>query len=231
MTREAIVLAGGAGTRLRAVIGEAIPKAMAETTGKPFLALVLDRLAQQGVTRAVLSVGYRREVIEGHFGARYGALELAYANEDEPLGTGGAIRRSFELIHNTEAFVVNGDTLYLAPLKALAAFGRENRADVALALKPMADASRFGTVQLDPTGRVTTFAEKSPIRDTLINGGVYWMPRNDFAQLPKAFSFERDYFAPNASTGRLYGLVSDAYFIDIGTPEDYARAALSITRD
>ena len=223
---EAIVLAGGLGTRLRARVADR-PKPMAEVAGKPFLARLLDYLESQGFTRIVLSVGYRHEAISGYFGARHGALELRYSIEAEPLGTGGAIRHA--LIGGSvedPLWVLNGDTMLRLDYGAmLAAHGRGSAVAMRMALRRIPDVARYGTVRVDGD-RVTGFAASGTAGPGVINSGVYLLSRAlfDGYDLPTAFSFERDFLPGAAAQGRVAGFVTDALFIDIGVPEDYDRA-------
>jgi D-glycero-alpha-D-manno-heptose 1-phosphate guanylyltransferase len=225
MIDEAIILAGGLGTRLRGVVGDR-PKPMAPVAGRPFLAHVLDRLVAGGVRHAVLAVGYKHEVIREHFGTSYGALALSYVVEAEPLGTGGGLRLGASALRGDVALAMNGDTLFAVDLAALAALFLGRGADIALALKRVPDVGRYGAVRLGPDGRVLAFGEKGGSGPGSINGGVYVLGRGLLADpaLPEVFSFERDLLEPRHRELRAYGLESDAYFIDIGIPEDYARA-------
>jgi D-glycero-alpha-D-manno-heptose 1-phosphate guanylyltransferase len=225
MIDEAIILAGGLGTRLRGVLGDE-PKPMAPVGGRPFLAHLLDRLAAGGVRHAVLAVGYRHEMIREHFGPSYGGLELSYVVEAEPRGTGGGLRLGATALRGDAAFALNGDTLFAVDLAALAALFDDRDADVALALKRVPDVGRYGAVRLGADGRVLAFGEKGGTGPGSINGGVYALRRGLLADpaLPDVFSFERDLLEPRHREVRAYGLESDAYFIDIGIPEDYARA-------
>jgi D-glycero-alpha-D-manno-heptose 1-phosphate guanylyltransferase len=229
---EAIVLAGGLGTRLRGVIGADLPKPLAPVAGRPFLEHVLDHLAQSGVTRVVLSIGYRGEAIRAHFGGAYRDLELRYAPEDEPLGTGGAIQHALAATEAPTVFVVNGDSLLAADLAAAARRFAEVRADVVMCLRAVPDTARYGAVRTAADGRVLGYAEKGAAGPGTINGGLYLVRRDLFAGagLPRQFSFERDFLERRCDDLRIYGLVTDGYFIDIGIPADYARAQRELTR-
>lgn len=152
-----IVLAGGLGTRLRGVIND-LPKPMAMINGKPFLHYVLLYLTQQKIKKAILSVGYKANVIEAYFGDKYLDVEIAYSKEEEPLGTGGGIKKAFELV-NDSAFVLNGDTFFDIDLNSLREFHLQNEADISVALKPLKNFDRYGTVQLEEN-RIVNFEEK-----------------------------------------------------------------------
>jgi NDP-sugar pyrophosphorylase family protein len=222
----AIVLAGGFGTRLAAVVSD-VPKPMAPVAGKPFLERLLGRLAAQGVVRAVLAVGYKREIIRAHFGAAFRGIALEYSEETEPLGTGGAIRRAFEESGCARAIVLNGDTWCTLDLDALTTAHARAGAPATLALLRVPDAARYGAVELDADGRIAAFREKSPQpAPGLINAGVYVLERRVFELAPAQprFSFEQDVLQAHAAAARFAGYVAEAAFIDIGVPEDYRRA-------
>lgn len=220
-TDEAIVLAGGFGTRLRGAIGD-LPKPMAPVAGRPFLEWQLDALARRGIRRVILSVGFRREAIETHFGASYAGMQIAYAREIEPLGTGGAIRAALRHLRGEAAFVLNGDTLIRAPLGQM-----DLRRDCRLCLlvARVEDASRFGTVAVEG-GFVRAFLEKSGAGPGLVNSGVYRIDRDllEGIGLPEKFSFERDFMEPGVARLAIAAVVTDEPFIDIGIPESLADA-------
>jgi D-glycero-alpha-D-manno-heptose 1-phosphate guanylyltransferase len=229
---EAIVLAGGAGTRLRSVLPD-MPKPMAPIQGRPFLAYLLDNLAAQGIRRVVLSVGYRRDSILNFFGGGYGGLAIDFAIEEQPLGTGGAIARTLPLLNGPEGFVLNGDTFLQLDFRAMAAaYGDYGDGNMMMALHQVPDATRYGRVVVID-GRVRGFSFGSGGAGT-INAGVYLMPRNlfDGYTLPASFSFERDFLLPNVDALQPRGFPSDGAFIDIGVPEGYeeARRFLSAIR-
>ena len=221
---EAIILAGGLGTRLRAVTN-GLPKPMAPINSEPFLAVLLNTLVQQGIDRVILSVGYKAEVIESYFGDRYRTCKLIYSTELEPLGTGGAIRQALELVQSEHVFVLNGDTMFRVPLLTMMRFHQERQADLSIALKPMSDFDRYGNVVLSET-RIIQFEEKQYCSHGNINGGVYLLQRNLIERFgfPSKFSFEADFLQPCINQLQVHGFVHDTYFIDIGIPEDYQRA-------
>ena len=216
---ETIVLAGGLGTRLRGVIGE-IPKCMAPVAGKPFLQYQLEWLSRFNISHVVLSVGYLREQVIDFVNGGEWPFKISYAVEREPLGTGGGIRLALQKCRGNKVYVLNGDTFYNVNLKALTF-----TAPVTLALKPMRDFDRYGAVDWDGD-LVNAFHEKKYCAEGLINGGVYAIDRSqlDMTLFPKSFSFERDVLEPLANYGLVAGEVQDGYFIDIGVPDDYARA-------
>jgi D-glycero-alpha-D-manno-heptose 1-phosphate guanylyltransferase len=223
---EAIILAGGFGTRLRSLVNDR-PKPMAPIGDRPFLAILLDYWARQGVSRVVLSVGYAREEIIDFFGARYGSISIAYAIEEEPLGTGGAITHALEQVSDDLVWVLNGDSfLRLDCRKMLEAHrgGGLSAPVMSLALRQIDDASRYGTVVVE-NERIVGFAPAGTATGGLINSGVYLMSRGIFdKEIPRVFSFERDFLPGAVERLRINGYVSDGWFIDIGVPADYARA-------
>ncbi|WP_345972451.1 D-glycero-D-manno-heptose 1-phosphate guanosyltransferase [Sulfurimonas diazotrophicus] len=220
---EAIVLAGGLGTRLRSVVSE-LPKPMAPVGGKPFLEYIFQYLKKNGIERIVLSVGYKWESIRDYFGEEYEGMALIYSVEDEPLGTGGAIKKAFESVKSENVFIINGDTFFDVPLQTL---NDQLNPDskLLLSLKRMHRFDRYGCVESDSTGKVTAFTEKGYRESGNINGGVYLASADLFESfdLDEKFSFEafmEEYFDALG----VRAVVFDGYFIDIGIPEDYSRA-------
>lgn len=216
---EVIVLAGGLGTRLRSVVHD-IPKCMAPIGEQPFLAWLLAWLCRYPVNHIVFSVGYLREQIMDFLSDRPWPFSYDFAVEEQPLGTGGGIRLALGYCKENQVFVVNGDTFYPVDLALMPSL-----APVTLALKPLQRFDRYGAVELQGE-RVTAFHEKGYYEEGLISGGVYALDRSrlDLSSLPGRFSFEKEVLEPLALSGQLAGWVSDAYFIDIGIPEDYTRA-------
>lgn len=223
---EAIVLAGGFGTRLQPVVGDR-PKPMALVRGRPFLEYLFDHLLLHGVARTVLSVGYRHEAIMDHFGNRYREMEIDYSVETEPLGTGGGIRLAMWKVSGLHALVLNGDSLLRADYREMMEFHLKKKADATLALRRLPDTARYGRVTLDRTRRIKGFVEKgSESGPGLINAGVYiickyLLMEPDFRG---KFSIEKDCFGRLYNEVRLYGWPAGGYFLDIGIPEDYEKA-------
>jgi len=226
MTGEAIILAGGMGTRLKDVIDDA-PKSMAPINGRPFLEYQLDFLDRWGLKRVILSVGYQKELIRLHFGEQYKSLALIYAEEDEPLGTGGAILNALQYAQGYAVFIFNGDTYFDVNLQRLDDFRKIKEADLCLAMRFEIDPARFGLLEFDNNNRITRFYEKSAGPDEgYINGGVY-VVRKDYLLrfgLPEKFSFEKNFLQKYYQTEEFYGMRCFSYFRDIGIPEDYQKA-------
>ena len=220
----AMILTGGLGTRLRPVVSDR-PKPMALVEGVPFLEILIDCLAGKGVRDFVLLTGYKADMIESGLGQRSrGDLNLRFSHEHIPLGTGGAVRHASRFCTNP-SLVVNGDTFFDADLEMLYRFHLEKKAAVTLSLMRVDDESRYGSVCLEDDGRISGFKEKSetPGRPGLINAGLSLMSKDFILKLPEdvAFSMERDIFPAFARTGKLFGLLQDQPFFDIGTPESY----------
>lgn len=226
MIKEAVILAGGLGTRLREVVSD-IPKSMAPVNGKPFLEYQLAYLQSWGVDHVVLSVGYKHEVIMEHFGEQFQDIRIDYALEEKPLGTGGGIRLALQKINGQAAFILNGDTFFEVNLQRLHDLYRIKSADLCMALHFCDDVSRYGTVEIDEDGRITGFHEKGKQQgEGFMNGGVYFFKKAyfDSFDFPEKFSLENDFFEKHFREEHFYGLKCYSYFIDIGIPEDYKRA-------
>ena len=222
---EAVVLAGGMGSRLRSVLGDDAPKPMAPVQGHPFLEFVLAYLARHGVSRAILSVGYRREKIMQHFGERWGGLTLAYAVEETPLGTGGAIRLALQQAQSSPVFVLNGDTFAEVDLAEMQRAQEVMRARLSMAVKFMEDVSRYGRLTLQ-CARVVEFREQPGDGAGYVNAGLYLMDADLLSGEPdgQPFSFEQDVLRPRIAELRPPAIEFAGRFIDIGVPEDYERA-------
>lgn len=220
--REAIVLAGGFGTRLAHIVSD-VPKPMAPVCDRPFIRYILDDLQKKGVERIVLAVGYKADVIETYFGTHYRGMQIVYSRENTPLYTGGAIKKALVQCMSERVLVVNGDTYFDVALEKLYA----EAADIIIALKRMRNFERYGTVKMQE-GRICSFEEKHPCVEGLINGGVYLVRRELLEGMPERFSFETDYLEKQLLNISIRGVESDGYFIDIGIPEDYALAQESM---
>ncbi|AXL34339.1 D-glycero-D-manno-heptose 1-phosphate guanosyltransferase [Campylobacter jejuni] len=213
---QAIILCGGLGTRLKSVIKD-IPKPMAPINDKPFLEFIFEYLKKQGIKETILAVSYKYEVIQEYFKDEFLGIKIKFSIEKEPLGTGGAIKEALRFIKN-EAYVLNGDTFFDIDLSKLKLSGSK----ICLALKQMNDFDRYGTVNIDKHGFVTSFEEKIFKKQGLINGGIYLLNKDifkDFA-LQEKFSFE-EFLQENYEKLKARAEIFGDYFIDIGVPEDY----------
>jgi len=228
MTKEAIILAGGLGMRIRSVIGD-LPKPMARVCGRPFMEYLLDHLAYSGITRTILSTGYKHETIKAHFGERYKSLDISYSVEVEPLGTGGALKLSLNQIKGEQCFVLNGDSYFDIELQRLENFHTMYDPDSSIALFYRRDESRYGSVQLGQDSRITAFAEKKSGEGGLVNAGVYLVKKNLFEKTdtPERFSFERDFLSKHLHEINVRGFIFSGYFVDIGIPEDLKLANIT----
>jgi len=225
---EAIVLAGGLGTRLRAAVPD-VPKPMAPVNGRPFLERLLDYWIAQGVARFILSTGFRHEAIAAHFGAAFHGAAILHLVEDRPLGTGGGLLLASGALAATGPFLIlNGDTFFEVALKALCEFHAARRADATLCLFRSPQQGRYAAIELGKDGAIRSFGAGE--KGGLANGGVYLMERRLLEggswQPRSALSLE-EAILPAALAGgkRLFGLECSGRFLDIGVPEDYARAA------
>ncbi len=226
MTGEAIILAGGLGTRLKDFVADG-PKSMAEINGRPFLEYQLDFLDKWGLRRVILSVGHQKEKITQHFGNQYKSLEIAYAVEEEPLGTGGAIMNALKHVQGFATFIFNGDTYFDVNLQRLDDFRKIKEADLVLAMRFEIEPARFGLLEFDNNNRIIHFYEKSDeVEEGYINGGVYVIRKDYLLRfgLPEKFSFEKDFLQKYHKTEDFYGMRCFSYFRDIGVPEDYQKA-------
>ena len=224
---QAILLCGGMGTRLRSVVSDR-PKPMADICGKPFLQYLLEMLRDKGITEVIFALGYMGEMIEEYFqdGSAFG-LKIAYSYEEDPLGTGGAIRNALPKIMEEEVLVLNADTYFPMDYQGLYRFHQENDGDFSLATRAVPDISRYGAVRRDAAGRILAWNEKledggQPLAGE-INGGIYVMKKSLIAEIPEGKqSLEQDCVPKWLSEGkRIFGLPFEGYFMDIGIPKDY----------
>jgi len=226
MIKEAIILAGGLGTRLRKVVKD-IPKPMAEINGKPFLVYLLKYLSFQGIEKVIFSVGYKHEAIINYFGSNFENLNLIYSIEETPLGTGGAIKKSLNYLDSEEALILNGDTFFKINIHKFHNLHKTYNSYLSIALKKVKNPSRYGIVEIDENFRIKKFYEKEQLKKGgLINGGIYFLNKSFFTSLkmPDVFSFERDFLEKYYQNYDFYGFPCEGYFIDIGIPEDYEKA-------
>ena len=228
--RSAVILAGGLGTRLsKAVPG--LPKPMAPVNGRPFLEHQIDYWIAQGIDHFVLSVGYRREVIIEHFGARYRSARIDYAVETAPLGTGGGLLLAIDKLADKGPFLLlNGDTFFEVSLDELADFHLRNRSDWTLSFFSTRETGRYMGLEVAPDGRLLSLRAASDAPKCLANGGVYLIGpetlRAPACQQGTVLSLENDIMPALLNSGaRLYGHEFHGRFIDIGVPEDYVRSA------
>jgi len=223
-TDEAIILAGGFGTRLRSIVSD-VPKPLAPVGGRPFLAWMLDVLAAQGIRRAILATGFMGDRIADACGESWQGMELSYSQENTPLGTGGAIALAFSLVQGDACLVLNGDTWLAFDHAEFDQQWRTGNSRLAIALAHVDDVSRYGAVQVGQH-RVTGLAEKGHAGPGYINAGVYGVRRSLLDDFPaqESFSFENAVLVPMVKREPVFGYTKTRDFIDIGVPLDYRRA-------
>jgi D-glycero-alpha-D-manno-heptose 1-phosphate guanylyltransferase len=224
---EAIILAGGFGTRLQSVVSD-LPKPMAVVNGKPFLDYQLFYLKHFGIKKVILSVGHLHEKIVSQYKNNFEGIEIDYAIETTPIGTGGGIRMAIEQCNPGSAFVLNGDSFFDIDLNSFSNQHLASRADCSLALRKVENAARYGTVNLSGHSKIISFKEKTgEVKPGLINAGIYLLEKEIYLQKTepaKNFSIEKDFFEKKLSELHVFGFEYDGYFIDIGIPEDYIKA-------
>jgi D-glycero-alpha-D-manno-heptose 1-phosphate guanylyltransferase len=226
MIKEAILLAGGLGTRLKKTVPD-LPKPMAPVNGRPFIEYVLDYLIKNDVRKFILSVGYKHEAFASHFANDYKGCQVLFSVENEPLGTGGGIKKALEYVESPEVLILNADTFFKFDIYGFYQSHKKTNADLTIALRQMKDIGRYGSVDVDEEMRVTGFSEKSNTsKSGYINGGVYLIKKDIFSVLglPEKFSMEKDFLEVYYNTLKICGFPSRGYFLDIGIPEDYEKA-------
>mgnify|MGYP001197410299 FL=1 len=218
---ECIVLAGGLGTRLSKVVSDR-PKCMANIAGEPFLFHVFEYLKKEQIDHVVLSVGYKFEIIQDWVKKTNWPFKISFAIEKEPLGTGGAIKYALEFTNDSDIVILNGDTFFDINLRWFYNKHIFSKAELSVALKTMNHFSRYGNVLLNSNNQIISFLEKEYCDKGQINGGIYLIKRtNLFKNFKAKFSFEQDFLATKFNNLKIFGVIFDEYFIDIGIPEDY----------
>jgi len=227
---EAIVLAGGLGTRLKEAVPD-LPKCMAPINGHPFLYYLINHLQSEGITNFVFALGNKSEVITQYLEEQFPALPFKVSLETKPLGTGGAIKLACEKVIEKSALVVNGDTLFKIHVEELINFHTLTGAHCTLSLKCMEKFDRYGVVDVADDNTISSFKEKAYYDFGLINAGVYALQVHKFLEedFPERFSFEKDYLEALYDKRIMFGIEQEGYFIDIGIPEDYEKAKADLT--
>jgi D-glycero-alpha-D-manno-heptose 1-phosphate guanylyltransferase len=221
---EAIVLAGGFGTRLRILIPN-LPKPMAPVNGKPFIEFLLDQLAQKGFDRVILSLGFMADKFVNHFGSSFKGMIIDYAIESIPLGTGGGVRLALEKSFSDHIFIFNGDTFLDLELSSVEDKWIKNRRSLIIG-REVLDVSRYGCL-FEKDGVAMRFSEKGMSGSGLINAGCYVITPNQLEnfKLNTPFSLEEDFLRPAVLKGDFDIFITKGLFVDIGIPKDYRRAA------
>lgn len=224
---QAIILAGGLGTRLKSVVADK-PKVLSPVANHPFLYYVIEYLQKQGITEYIFSLGYLSEQVIAYLLSNYAHLSYTYTIETTPLGTGGGIKNALQLAIENDVLIVNADTFFDVDISLMIQQHKAANANCTIALKAMTNFDRYGTVELDDSNNIISFQEKKFTTAGLINGGYLILDKSYFLavteHLPEVFGYERDFLEPNLQKMIIQGFVSNGYFIDIGIPEDYQKA-------
>lgn len=223
--REAIILAGGLGTRLQHLVPD-LPKALAPINGRPFLEYMLEYLIAQKVEHFIFAVSHKKEELKKYLSINYPQLKISYAEEETPLGTGGAILNAIDLVKSNAFFVFNADTYFPIDINSLELFAIEHHFQICIASKHMVKPYRYGTIQFNSDNRITGFCEKATIEEGYINGGIYYIRKEIFDSYSKnkAFSFEKDLLEIKLNTLNIGTIIFNDFFIDIGVEHDYFEA-------
>jgi D-glycero-alpha-D-manno-heptose 1-phosphate guanylyltransferase len=225
---QAIILAGGLGTRLKTVVADK-PKVLSPVANKPFLYYIMEYLQKQGVTKYIFALGYLHEQVVDFLEKNYSHLEYQYTIEETPLGTGGGIKKAIQLATEENILIVNADTFFEVNVQQLFSFHTVSKAHCTVSLKLMKNFDRYGSVELDKeTQNIISFKEKTFVKEGYINAGYLVLNKNYFSHttknLPAIFSFEKDFLEKNVDVMLIKGFIADGYFIDIGIPEDFNSA-------
>ena len=227
MLKEAIILAGGFGTRLQSVVSD-VPKPMAPINSIPFLDYIFDYLKFYNIEHVVLSTGYLSEKISEYYKDDFNGIKISYTKEETPLGTGGGIRLAMLKSNTKNVLVLNGDSFFDVNLNKYYHQHTSFHSDCSLALRKVDNAARYGTIKLGDMNVIKKFKEKDSIeKEGLINGGVYILNRELFlakTMVNNPFSIEKDFYETKINELNIFGFEYDGYFIDIGIPEDYTKA-------
>lgn len=220
---EAVILSGGKGTRLQSVIKD-IPKTMADVNGTPFLETTLQWLNSFNINKVILAVGYKKEYIKKYFGNNYKNINLIYSEEEEPLGTGGAIKKALKECVDDNVIVMNGDVLARVDLNKMYEKHLSLGSVMTIAVKEMTNFDRFGVVKFNKD-RITRFEEKKYAEKGFMNTGIYIMNKDIFENKieDKSFSIENDYLSKYIDKDKISPFIFAGEFIDIGIPEDYQK--------
>lgn len=219
----AVILAGGAGTRLHPLIPD-IPKPMAPIAGKPFLEHLIRFLSNQNITDIILCTGYKKKYILEYFqdGAKMG-VNIQYSDENTPLGTGGALKKASLLLKGGNFFLLNGDSFFCFDMRKLITHHHRTGAMATMAVAEVRDTSRFGRVTVSDDGMIVGFSEKSDSGRGLINAGIYLCSTKIIGNIPSGKSSLENEILPALLPDKLFAVPSKGFFVDIGIPEDYLR--------
>lgn len=226
---EAIILAGGFGTRIKKIINN-LPKAMAPISGRPFLEYILENLSEKGFKRVILSLGYKHEIISKHFGKQYKNIQIYYEIEESPLGTGGAIRAALKNCVEKNVYIFNGDTYLNLEIMEIEKIIKKENTPI-IVVRKVKNTERFGKIIIKEE-RIIEFLEKKTKGPGYINAGCYILPINIFKDYPISgpFSIEKDYFCDAVKRKKFKAFITRCEFIDIGIPNDYYKAIKMIEK-
>lgn len=230
MKKEAIILAGGLGTRLRETVPD-LPKCLAPVKGHPLLYYIINYLIDSGIDKIIFSLFYKSELVIQYLKDNFSFIDYDFVIEEKPLGTGGALVLALKTATTENVVVINGDSIFKINLDELLQFHLNRNANFSIALKKMSDPIRYGTINMEDTGKIFCFNEKDECaKEGIINGGVYIINKNSFLNKidTLAFSLEIDYLMIDTGTKNIYGKIFDDYFIDIGVPSDYLKANIEL---
>jgi D-glycero-alpha-D-manno-heptose 1-phosphate guanylyltransferase len=221
---DVAILVGGLGTRLRGVVDD-VPKPFAPVLSRPFVFYILDMLARHGARSVTLCSGYMADIVREKTGNEWHGIPVHHSVETEPLGTAGALANAKEFLKSRRVLVMNGDTWCEPDFKTLLESG--SPADFLIVVVEVPDASRYGTLKIDPSGRLLAFVEKSQLSaPSLINAGMYVVSQEILASLPKRkTSLETQILPGLVNEGRVQAFITASPFLDIGIPSDYAAAS------
>ena len=230
MNKEAIILAGGFGTRLKDTIPD-LPKCLAPVKGQPLLYYIITYLLDSGVDKIIFSLFYKSELVIKYLNDEFRFINYEFVIEESALGTGGALALALNKAKKDNVVVVNGDSIFKIDLDNLFQFHNEKNASFSIALKKMLDPIRYGTVNMNETGKILVFNEKDEfIKEGIINGGIYIVNKSIFLKKLNlsTFSLETDYLMIETVNKNIFGKIFENYFIDIGVPADYLKANLEL---
>ncbi len=220
---EAILLAGGTGTDLK-FMKESVPKHMAPVNHQPFMKHTFYYLMHMGISHVVIAAGEQLDAIKNFFGDSYNGIDISYSIEEVPLGTGGAIKKAFELCRQDHVFVMNADVYYDVDLDMMNSFHVTRKSRVTLALKPMQEYRRYKTILVEDE-KVEGVVGPKYMDEGYISGGVYLINRSVFDQIPdEVFSFEEDIL--EKLNMDIYAFISDGYFVDLDVRKDYYQSQI-----
>ncbi len=219
---DIVILAGGLGKRLQGLT-RGQQKVLAKIDGKPFIALLIEFIASQGGQRFILCTGHGAQAVEQALADAFPKLDIVFSREEEPLGTGGAIKQATALVRSSRFLAMNGDCFCVIDYGQLIKSHVSRKAAATIAVTRFDDAREYGTIEVAADGRIEAFKEKHPeATPALINTGTYCLNKNVFGltKTPQKFSIEYDFFPRLVGKG-FWSFEVPSKFVDIGTPERY----------